>query len=62
MTWQQLLRVLSDLVERDLVSGPERLLISDFFALVEAHFPLIGPVQVLLVKFLMIGRFFLPVL
>jgi hypothetical protein len=45
--WQQLLGVLSDLVERDLVSGAERLLISDFFDLVEEHFPLIGPYSTL---------------
>ena len=40
-------RGLSDLVERDLVSGAERLLISDFFDLVEEHFPLIGPYSTL---------------
>lgn len=47
VTWQQLLEVLSDLVERDLVFGAERLLISDFFDLVEKHFPLIGPYSTL---------------
>ena len=47
VTWQHLLEVLSDLVERDLVSGAERLLISDFFDLVEEHFPLIGPYSTL---------------
>ena len=45
--WQQLLEVLFGLVERDLVSGAERLLISDFFDLVESHFPLIGPYSTL---------------
>jgi hypothetical protein len=45
--WQRLLGVLFDLVERDLVSGAERLLISDFFDLVEEHFPLIGPYSTL---------------
>lgn len=45
--WQQLLEVLFDLVERDLVSGAERLLISDFFDFVEKHFPLIGPYSTL---------------
>ena len=47
MAWQQLLGVLSDLVERDLVSGAERLLISDFFELVEEHFSHIGPYSTL---------------
>ncbi len=47
MSWQQLLGALSDLVERDLVSGAERLLISDFFDLVEEHFPRIGPYSTL---------------
>ena len=47
ITWQRLLGVLSDLVERDLVSGAERLLISDFLELVEEHFPLIGPYSTL---------------
>jgi hypothetical protein len=47
VAWQQLLEVLSDLVERDLVSGAERLLISDFFDLVEEHFPDIGPYSTL---------------
>lgn len=45
--WQQLLAVLSDLVEHELVSGAERLLISDFLDLVEEHFPLIGPYSTL---------------
>lgn len=47
VAWQQLLEVLSDLIERDLVSGAEHLLISDFFDLVEEHFPLIGPYSTL---------------
>ncbi|MFZ2542412.1 MAG: hypothetical protein WAW75_11665 [Gallionella sp.] len=47
VTWQQLLGALSDLVERDLVSGAERLLISDFFDLVEKYFPRIGPYSTL---------------
>jgi hypothetical protein len=41
--WQDLLAMLSDLVERDLVAGAERLVIGDFLDLVEAHFPTIGP-------------------
>ena len=45
--WQHLLEALSDLVECDLVFGAERLLISDFFDLVEEHFPLIGPYSTL---------------
>ena len=47
VSWQQLLEVLSRLVERELVSGTERLLISDFLDLVEEHFPLIGPYSTL---------------
>ena len=47
ITWQRLLGALSNLVERDLVSGAERLLISDFLELVEEHFPLIGPYSTL---------------
>lgn len=47
VSWQQLLGVLSDLVERDLVSGAERLLISDLLELVEEHFPRIGPYSTL---------------
>ena len=45
--WQKLLDVLFGLVERDLVSGAERLLISDFFDFIEKHFPLIGPYSTL---------------
>jgi hypothetical protein len=45
--WQELLEVLSDLVERDLVNGAERLLLSDFFDLVENYFPHIGPYSTL---------------
>ena len=41
--WQDLLAVLSDLVERDLIAGAERLVIEDFLDLVEAYFPAIGP-------------------
>lgn len=41
--WQDLLAVLFDLVEHDLVSGAERMLLSDFFDFVEQHFPRIGP-------------------
>jgi hypothetical protein len=47
ISWQQLLGVLSGLVERDLVPGAERLLINDFFDFVEEHFPLIGPYSTL---------------
>jgi hypothetical protein len=45
--WQELLGVLIDLVERDLVTGAERMLFSDFFDLVEKHFPRIGPYSTL---------------
>lgn len=42
--WQSLLERLADLAERDdLVPLPERMLIGDFFELVEEHFPAIGP-------------------
>jgi hypothetical protein len=47
MRWQELLGVLIDLVERDLVAGAERLLLNDFFDLVEKHFPRIGPYSTL---------------
>lgn len=47
VTWQRLLEVLSDLIERDLVSGAERLLISDFFDLVDEHFSYLGPYSTL---------------
>ncbi|MBY0248642.1 MAG: hypothetical protein K2Q17_13340 [Nitrospiraceae bacterium] len=47
VTWQHLLEVLADLVDRDLVPRAEQLLISDFFDLVEEHFPLIGPYSTL---------------
>jgi hypothetical protein len=47
VSWQKLLRVLSNLVERSLVSGAERLLITDFLNLVEGHFPNIGPYSTL---------------
>ena len=47
VTWQRLLGLLSGLVDRDLVSGAERLLISDFLDLVEKYFPLIGPYSTL---------------
>jgi hypothetical protein len=45
--WQDVLATLSDLVERDLVYGAERLLISDFLDLVDEHFPQIGPYSTL---------------
>lgn len=41
--WQDVLAMLSDLVERNLVNGAERLLIGDFLDLVEGYFPHIGP-------------------
>jgi hypothetical protein len=47
LRWQILLGVLIDLVERDLVAGAERLLLTDFFDLVEKHFPRIGPYSTL---------------
>jgi hypothetical protein len=43
VTWQTFLGTLADLIERDLVAGAERLIISDFLDLVEEHFPHIGP-------------------
>lgn len=45
--WQEVLGTLSDLVERDLVHGAERLLIGDFLDLVENYFPNIGPYSTL---------------
>ncbi len=45
--WQDLLGVFVDLVDRDLVSGAERLILEDFFDVVEAHFPQIGPFSTL---------------
>jgi len=47
VTWQRLLGLLSCLIERDLVSGAERLLIGDFLDLVEKYFPNIGPYSTL---------------
>jgi hypothetical protein len=47
VSWQQLLRVLSNMVERNLASGAERLLITDFLNLVESNFPNIGPYSTL---------------
>ncbi len=48
VTWQGLLEMLSDLVDRDdLVPLTERMLISDFFELVEQHFPHVGPYSTL---------------
>lgn len=41
--WQDVLGLLADLVERGLVHGAERLVISDFLDLVETHFPKLGP-------------------
>lgn len=41
--WQEVLEVLADLVERNLVHGAERLVISDFLGCVEENFPQIGP-------------------
>jgi hypothetical protein len=43
VSWQRLLGAFVGLVERDLVTGAERLLISDFLELVEEYFPQIGP-------------------
>jgi len=47
VSWQLLLAVLSDLMERELISGPERMLVSDFLEYVEENFPLIGPYSTL---------------
>lgn len=41
--WQKVLEDLADLVERHLVHGAERLVISDFLGFVEDHFLHIGP-------------------
>lgn len=43
VSWQEVLEGLADLVERNLVHGAERLLISDFLGFVEEQFPQIGP-------------------
>jgi hypothetical protein len=45
--WQDVLAMLSDLVERDLVAGAERLVIGDFLDFVETHFSNIGPYSAL---------------
>ena len=45
--WQKLLGLFSGLVERELVTGAERWIISDFLDLVEEHFPTIGPYSTL---------------
>ena len=45
--WQDVLATLTDLIERELVYGAERLLIGDFLDLVEEHFPQIGPYSTL---------------
>ncbi len=47
LAWQRLLGVFSGLIERELVTGAERWLISDFLDLVEEHFPNIGPYSTL---------------
>ncbi|QNK01370.1 hypothetical protein [Dyella telluris] len=41
--WQDVLAMLSDLVDRNLVHGAERSVICDFLDFVEEHFPNIGP-------------------
>ncbi len=45
--WQDVLSTFSDLAERDLVYGAERLVIGDFLDLVEEYFPQIGPYSTL---------------
>lgn len=45
--WQEVLESLSDLVERNLVHGAERLLISDFLEFVDENFLHIGPYSTL---------------
>lgn len=47
ITWQELLGLFSGLVERELVSGAERWIISDFLDFVEENFPNIGPYSTL---------------
>lgn len=41
--WQDVLAMLSNLLERGLVHGAERFVIEDFLELVEEHFPHLGP-------------------
>jgi len=45
--WPKLLGMLSDLMERELISGPERMLVGDFLEFTEQHFPSIGPYSTL---------------
>lgn len=45
--WQDVLAMLSDLIERDLVHGAERLIVGDFLDLVKEYFPQIGPYSTL---------------
>lgn len=47
VSWQRLLEIFFNLVERGLVSGSEGLLIADFLDYVEEHFPHIGPYSTL---------------
>jgi hypothetical protein len=47
VSWQSLLTVFSDLIERELISGSEGMLVSDFLEFVEQHFPSIGPYSTL---------------
>lgn len=47
IAWQQLLGAFSALVERELVTGAERWIISDFLDFVEENFPNIGPYSTL---------------
>jgi hypothetical protein len=43
VVWRELLAGWSDLVESEVVAGPERTLIVDFLDFVERHFPRLGP-------------------
>jgi len=48
ISWQRLLDVFSDLVDReDLVPAADRMILGDFFELVEEHFPKLGPYSTL---------------
>ena len=47
VTWQSLLTAFSGILDRELVFGAERMLVSDFLEYVETHFDAIGPYRTL---------------